>query len=312
MTATMSWGLVCGVVLGFGLWSLLSLVPRLSRPRLVDRVAPYVVDISVDARELVRRRPTDPLPVVGVVLVPAVDAMRRLLAPVLGGSAVVQSRLRQAGSTLSVDGYRSRQLGWGAAGAVVGVAASVVIARAQGLALPAAVAIVAVFAACGVLLRDRMLVARARRRRERMAEELPTILEFLTLSLSAGEGIHDALARVATVGRGELAVELRRTMARVHSGVPLVEALQALAADLGLAGFSRFVDHLVGALERGTPLAEVLRAQAQDARDEGKRELLELAGRKEVAMLVPLVFLILPVTVLFAIYPGLVVVQLGF
>ncbi|MDQ1581930.1 MAG: tight adherence protein, partial [Microbacteriaceae bacterium] len=67
-----------------------------------------------------------------------------------------------------------------------------------------------------------------------------------------------------------------------------------------------------GALERGTPLAEVLRAQAQDARDETKRALIELAGKKEVAMLVPLVFLILPVTVLFAIFPGIFVLQAGF
>jgi tight adherence protein C len=33
----------------------------------------------------------------------------------------------------------------------------------------------------------------------------------------------------------------------------------------------------------------VLRAQAQDAREEAKRELLEAAGKNEVAMLVPLV-----------------------
>jgi tight adherence protein C len=57
---------------------------------------------------------------------------------------------------------------------------------------------------------------------------------------------------------------------------------------------------------------EVLRAQAQDSRDDAKRQLLESAGRKEVAMLVPLVFLILPVTVLFAIFPGVMVLQLGF
>ena len=37
--------------------------------------------------------------------------------------------------------------------------------------------------------------------------------------------------------------------------------------------------------------------------------MLETAGRKEVAMLVPLVFLILPVTVAFAVWPGIVVLQ---
>jgi tight adherence protein C len=58
------------------------------------------------------------------------------------------------------------------------------------------------------------------------------------------------------------------------------------------------------ALERGTPLADVLRAQAVDAREQQRRALLDVGGRKEIAMLVPVVFLVLPVTVVFALFPG--------
>ena len=58
------------------------------------------------------------------------------------------------------------------------------------------------------------------------------------------------------------------------------------------------------AIDRGTPLADVLRAQATDARDVRRRQLMETAGRREVAMLVPVVFLILPITVVFALFPG--------
>ena len=65
------------------------------------------------------------------------------------------------------------------------------------------------------------------------------------------------------------------------------------------------------AVERGTPLADVLRAQAQDVREEGRRELMETGGRKEVAMMVPVVFLILPVTVVFAVFPSMVVLRVG-
>ncbi|MEJ5946191.1 type II secretion system F family protein [Pseudokineococcus basanitobsidens] len=64
------------------------------------------------------------------------------------------------------------------------------------------------------------------------------------------------------------------------------------------------------AVERGTPLADVLRAQAQDVRDEGRRALLESGGRKEIAMMVPVVFLVLPITVAFAVFPGLAVLRL--
>ena len=77
-----------------------------------------------------------------------------------------------------------------------------------------------------------------------------------------------------------------------------------MADRIGLASVQRLVDALLVALERGTPLAEVLRAQAMDARAADRRRLMELAGRKDVLMLVPIVFLVLPSVVLVAVYPG--------
>ena len=65
------------------------------------------------------------------------------------------------------------------------------------------------------------------------------------------------------------------------------------------------------AVERGTPLADVLRAQASDVREEGRRALLEAGGRKEIAMLFPVVFLVLPVTIVFALFPGFYSLQLA-
>jgi tight adherence protein C len=43
------------------------------------------------------------------------------------------------------------------------------------------------------------------------------------------------------------------------------------------------------AIERGTPLAEVLRAQAADVREYSKRSLLEAGGKKELQMMAPLI-----------------------
>ena len=100
-------------------------------------------------------------------------------------------------------------------------------------------------------------------------------------------------------------------MTAVGTGLPFGETLTALSRELRLPPLTRCVEQIVGALDRGTPLAEVLRAQAQDSRDDFKRQLLETAGRKEIAMLFPLVFLILPVTILFAIFPGVVVLEVG-
>jgi tight adherence protein C len=301
-----------GVTLGLGLWTLLGLVPRIGATRLAARVAPYIADVSPEAREFLDRRPAEPLPFVGGLLAPAGRRIRSALVAVFGGDDSVERRLRQAGWSLTVEALRGRQLLGGAAGAGVGVLFAVALARSSALSPLLLGVVVAVCAAIGVLLPDQVLSRAARVRRDRIAAELPTVLEFLTLSLSAGEAVLDALRRVARAGNGDLAREIAVVVAQVNAGVPLAVALERCADEIQLPALSRTVDQLVGALDRGTPLVDVLRAQAQDSRDDAKRSLLEAAGKKEIAMLVPLVFLILPVTVAFAIFPGILVLQLGF
>lgn len=312
VSPALAWGLVAGIALGVGLWSLASLAPRMSRPRLARRVAPYLADVSPAARESLAPAAPGPLPVLGLLLAPVVSRGQRMLGSLLGGSELLARRLRQSGSALTVEALRGQQVLWGLLGAAVGVGIAVGAARLQPVPPLVQAVIVAVLAVAGVVARDVVLQRAARGRLARLSSELPVVLEFLTLSLSAGEGILDAIRRVARVSRGELAGELAGVVASVNTGLPFGETLAALARDLELPAFTRFAEQLVGALERGTPLAEVLRAQAQDARDEAKRELLEVAGKKEVAMLFPLVFLILPVTIAFAIFPGIFVLQVGF
>jgi tight adherence protein C len=68
-----------------------------------------------------------------------------------------------------------------------------------------------------------------------------------------------------------------------------MDALQEFSSRTDLGPLVPFVDGMIVAVERGTPLADVLRAQAQDVRDTAKRELMESAGKKEIGMMVPVV-----------------------
>src|SRR3712207_8277676 len=108
--------------------------------------------------------------------------------------------------------------------------------------------------------------------------------QLLAWAVTAGGSPAAAIARLTRLSDGELARELGSALGRARAGVPLVEALQQLADRTSLDALARLVDGLVVAVERGTPLAEVLRAQAADAREGGKRRLLEAGGRKEIAM----------------------------
>ena len=196
-----AWAIVAGAGLGLGLWALVGMLPRLSRPRLAKRVAPYLADVSPAAREWLAPAPPGPLPVLGMLLDPVLSRGRTVLSGVLGGGETLQRRLRQAGSTLSVEAFRSQQVLSGLAGAAVGTAVAVAAMRLQSVSLLLQLAAVVVFGMLGVLARDTLLQRAAKARLGRLGEELPVVLEFMTLSLAAGEGIGDALRRVARTGR---------------------------------------------------------------------------------------------------------------
>ncbi|MFD2026007.1 type II secretion system F family protein [Promicromonospora aerolata] len=223
----------------------------------------------------------------------------------------VRRRLDRAGSAESVDHFRARQVVWTVAGLAAGLGLALLLAATRGAAVVPLVALVVVAGGCGYVACDQALTTRVRRREERLLAELPTIAELLALAVAAGESPPAALERVGSTARGELAGEIRRMVAEVRAGASVTAALTALADRSGLPPLSRFAEGVVVALERGTPLAEVLRAQADDVREAGRRSLLEAGGRKEILMMVPVVFLVLPVTVVFAVFPSLATLRIG-
>lgn len=82
-------------------------------------------------------------------------------------------------------------------------------------------------------------------------------------------------------------------------------ALRGASDRMAVPSVERFIDGLLISLERGTPVVTVVRAQATDARTAQQQSLMEQAGRKDVIMLIPVVFLILPTVVAIALFPGL-------
>ena len=221
----------------------------------------------------------------------------------------MRRRLAVLGDRRTVDDVRVEQVLCGLAGLVAGTAAAAGLTVASGRwSAPVPVLLAAAGALAGVLGRDLALSRRVRRRQAAVLAELPVVAELLALAVTAGEGLAGALDRVCRLTTGALPAELAGSLARVRAGTPLAAALAELADRAGVPALSRFVAGVLVAVERGTPLAEVLRAQAADVREAGKRALLESGGRREIAMLLPVVFGILPTTVVFALYPGLVAI----
>lgn len=296
-----------GLALALGVWLAVSTFLRSRRPRLEERTAPYLRDVT-DQRIQARSATGSILPtsVWWAVFGPSLRGLARGIERVLGGGSSVRRRLDRIGATTSLEQFRLDQIRWGAVG-FTAVAAVLLLwsARSPIRPVPGLVVCVAAFV-LGVLLRDTWLSHAVRVRERRMAEEFPTLADLMALAVAAGEGPVAALERVVRAAHGDLAVELRRVLSETRTGVAIPEAFDGLASRTGLPSISRFAEGLAIAIDRGTPLVDVLHAQAADARDASRRELIEAGARKEVAMMLPVVFLILPTTIVFAFFPGLI------
>lgn len=308
---TSAWlGVLLGVALATGLILVLAGLPALRRIDLDARLGPYLCDAAPPSR-LLSAPPRSPLPVLARVAAPGVRDAARAMERVLGGSSSVRRRLERAGRPPDVEGFRAAQVLWAAVGLLAGGVLAGLLHWRRSSAPVALAALVVAFGLAGVAGRDWWLTRQAEAREGRMLAELPTVAEVLALAVAAGEGPLPALERVCRLSSGELAKELWRSLADARAGAPVPLALQGLADRTGLLPLARFVDGVVVAVERGTPLADVLRAQAADVREAGQRALMEAAGKKEIAMMIPVVFLVLPVTVVFAVYPGFAFLRLG-
>lgn len=302
MSALLGAGL--GTLAGAGLVLAAAGTPRARRTTLDARLAPYLRDTPRPSRLLATTDALTPFPTFERLLRPVLGDAMRLLERWLGGTAGVRRRLEQLGGHSSVEQFRAEQVLWGGFGLAAALALGIVQLLGEGprplSLLGAAVALTV----GGVLARDRWLTRQVAQREQRMLEEFPTVAELLALAVTAGEGPVGALERVTRISSGELSKELGRALGEARAGASLVQALDGIARRTSLAPLARFVDGIAIAVERGTPLAEVLRAQAVDVREAGKRALLESAGKREIAMMVPVVFFVLPVTIVFALFPG--------
>jgi len=299
-----------GALLGVGLLVVVLRLPFLRKPSVDERISPYLRDLGapdvfvgvVDSRS--------PFYAILRLFGPSLRSAAQRLERILGGAGTIRRRLQRAGLERTVEEFRIEQLLWGTL-AFGGGLVIAIVSVAFGVGNPVGLLVFClILGVVGVLARDTYLTSQVRRRERRQLAELPTVAELLALSVAAGEGPAAALDRVARACRGELAEELKRVLAETRAGETLVRALDALADRTGLLALSRFADGLAVALERGTPLADVLRAQAGDIREAGRRELIESGARREVAMMIPVIFLVLPVTIAFAFYPGAVGIRL--
>jgi tight adherence protein C len=245
----------------------------------------------------------------------ALASLRELLSPNsawisrFGNADKLIERLQKAGKTTGdrntdLVRFRWEQITWAASGLVAGIVTGMwSIARGTN---PIALAFTMILGiGIGFLVHDKHISGLGKKRVQRIDAQFPDLAELLAFSVTAGETSLAALTRIANLGQGDLSHELQTCVGEIKAGSSFTDALLAMSERTGSRSVERFVSGLVIAIERGTPLSGVLRAQAADTRNEQRQHLIELAGKKDVVMLVPVVFLILPTVIVIALFPAM-------
>jgi tight adherence protein C len=152
---------------------------------------------------------------------------------------------------------------------------------------------------------ERNLSNRCTSKLQRIESEFPSLIEMLALAAGAGESPISSLKRIAVRANGHLAGEIREVITSVERGSPFSVALDEMSHRIGSTSVRRFVDSMIISLSRGTSLVETLSHNVQESRNHERVRLLSAAGKAEISMMIPVVFLILPVSILFALFPSI-------
>lgn len=136
-----------------------------------------------------------------------------------------------------------------------------------------------------------------KRREKEVLRALPVYLDFITMAVEAGLNLSGALQQAMNKGpAGPLRNEFGIVMRDLRAGLPRSEALKRMAERLDISEVSSFVNAVVQAERMGGSMANTLRIQADQRRNERFQRAEKQAMQAPVKLIFPLVAFIFPVT----------------
>jgi tight adherence protein C len=239
------------------------------------------------------------------VLVPSSRSIMRLAAVVAPSNirAKAAAELASAGDPMTVEQYLALRTAAMIGAPLLYLAYANRTGQSQGMMTVVWVA--ALFMA-GSRLSSYLVRKQMQKRQADVLRALPTALDLITVCMEAGLSFDSGLAKVIEKTHGTLSDEFGRVLTEMQMGKARRESLRDMSARLSTRDVSSFVAAIVQADQMGMSLGPVMRAQSEDVRLRRRQRAEESAMKAPVKMLFPLMFCILPSTILVVLGPGLV------
>jgi len=154
-------------------------------------------------------------------------------------------------------------------------------------------------------------IKKSKKKSSSIDNELADFALLLSLCVKNGLGIEQSFSWIVKRMTGNLALMLEEIVRRVELGESFLDALNEVSGSSESAALSEFGSKLSLSITRGTPVSEALIAQSATINHQLAQKEMQKATSNETKMLLPMVFLILPMSVLMASFPSLSNLGLG-
>ncbi len=155
----------------------------------------------------------------------------------------------------------------------------------------------------GGLVPSYWLRHRIKARREQVTNDLPDLLDLMTISVAAGLGLEQAMHVSCARFDSAVAHELRLTLREMELGLSRHDALENMKLRTDIDDLVTFAVVLSQADALGLPIGRVLQAQADEMRDKRRQRAREKAAKVPVKILFPLALCFLPAIMIIVLGP---------
>ena len=155
----------------------------------------------------------------------------------------------------------------------------------------------------GGLAPSQWLRHRIKARREQVTNDLPDLLDLMTISVAAGLGLEQAMQVSCARFESPVCHELRLTLREMELGLSRHDALENMKLRTDIDDLVTFSVVLSQADALGLPIGRVLQAQADEMRDKRRQRAREKAAKVPVKILFPLALCFLPAILIVVLGP---------